>query len=58
MPDIYTRNKAFVEKHEVQYLILKNGDHLHPSDLGYILGNFMGIVKKFSFSREIMELYF
>ena len=50
--DIHKRNQQFVKTHEVEYIIWKDAHHLHQSDVGFVNGNFLGIMKNSNLSRE------
>jgi hypothetical protein len=40
----------------VEYVLWKNGDHLHQSDMGFILGNILGMVKNHHLSHLMLDL--
>lgn len=42
--------------HKVEYINWRNGDHLHQTDMGFINGNLLGIVKHSHLSQIMLDL--
>lgn len=45
--DVYDRNKLFVKRHgsKLLYICWKNGDHLHQTDMPFVVGNSLRKIK-------------
>lgn len=50
--DAYARNKLFCLAQKVEYVIWEGAHHLHQTDVGFINGNLLGMVKNASLSKE------
>ena len=58
-PDMYIRNRKFLVEHKkdkVEYILWKNGHHLHQSDMGFINGNMLQAVKHSHMSQIFHDL--
>ncbi len=53
---MYNRNMEFVRgQKRVIYLIWGKGDHLHQTDMGFLVGNILGKVKHSELSLEMLN---
>ena len=58
-PEMYCYNKKFLEEHKtekVEYILWKNGHHLHQTDMGFIFGNLLNAVKHSHMSQIFLDL--
>lgn len=55
--DVFTRNRKFVEFHQskIVYLCWKKGDHLHQTDLPFLVGSTLGVIKNIKESKKMMS---
>ena len=56
---MYIRNKKFLDEHKndkVEYVCWKNAYHIHQTDMGFINGNLLGVVKHSHMSQIFLDL--
>jgi hypothetical protein len=56
---MYTRNKKFLEEHKnnkIEYVLWKNANHLHQTDMCFINGNLLGKIKHSHMSQIFLDL--
>ena len=53
--DMHRRNSEFVRLHRVEYIVWKNADHLHQTDMGFLMGNLLGIIKNSHLSKIMLD---
>ena len=59
VPDMYIRNKKFLEEHKgdkLEFVLWNNGHHLHQTDMGFINGNLLGKIKHSHMSQIFLDL--
>jgi hypothetical protein len=45
-----------LSNHELDYVVLKNEIHVHHSDMGFVLGNFLNFIENSHLSKELFDL--
>lgn len=56
-PDMYERNVTFLGHHaSAEYIVWREGHHLHQTDMGFISGNLLGAIKKSQLTKLMLDL--
>jgi hypothetical protein len=53
---VYEDNLAFSDRHSAEYIIWREGSHFHQTEMGFITGNFLGVIKRTHLSKLMFDL--